>query len=100
MTNLVIWGSLGLDLLSAHMADKANPFTEGKLAVGAGDEGDVILRTAGSGFPGLPRLLCCIGPVGLVYLGTFVHGGTPLGPVHGGLFPGVGGDGKRFQGCF
>ena len=29
-----------------------------------------------------------------------MHGGTPLGPVHGGLFPGVGGDGKRFQGCF
>ena len=65
-----------------------------------GDEGDVILRIAGSGFPGLPPLLCCSGPVGLAYLGAFVHGGTPLGPVHGGLFPGVGGEGKRFQGCF
>ena len=82
------------------MAFKANPCTEGTLAVGAGDEGDVILRIAGSGFPGLLPLLCCSGPVGLAYFGAFVHGGTPLGPVHGGLFPGVGGDGKRFQGCF
>ena len=81
------------------MADKANPCTEGTLAVGTGDEGDVILRIAGSGFPGLPSLLCCSGPVGLAYLGAFVHGGTPLGPVHGGLFPGVGGDGKRFLCC-
>ena len=78
------------------MADKANPCTEGTLAVGTGDEGDVILRIAGSGFPGLPPLLCCSGPVGLAYLGAFVHGGTPLAPVHGGLFPGVWGDGKRF----
>ena len=70
--------------------------------VGSWDRGwgDVILRIAGSGFPGLPPLLCCSGPVGLAYLGAFVHGGTPLGPVHGGLIPGVGGDGKRFQGCF
>ena len=82
------------------MADKANPCTEGTLAVGTGNEGDVILRIAGSGFPGLPPLLCCSSPVGLAYLGAFVHGGTPLGSVHGGLFPGVGGDGKRFQGCF
>ena len=55
------------------MADKANPCTEGTLAVGTGDEGDVILRIAGSGFPGLPPLLCCSGPVGLAYLGAFVH---------------------------
>ena len=62
--------------------------------VGSWDRGwgDVILRIAGSGFPGLPPLLCCSGPVGLAYLGAYVHGGTPLGPVHGGLFPGVGGD--------
>ena len=52
------------------MADKANPCTEGTLAVGTGDEGDVILRIAGSGFHGLPPLLCCSGPVGLAYLGA------------------------------
>ena len=79
------------------MADKANPCTEGTLAVGTGDEGDVILRIAGSGFPGLPPLLCCSGPVGLAYLGAFVHGGTPLGLVHGGLFPGVGGSGMFLE---
>ena len=79
------------------MADKANPCTEGTLAVGTGDRAGVILRIAGSGFPGLPPLLCCSGPVGLAYLGAFVHGGTPLGPVHGGLFPGVGGDGYAFR---
>ena len=50
------------------MADKANPCTEGTLAVGTWDEGDVILRISGSGFPGLPPLLCCSGPVGLAYL--------------------------------
>ena len=54
------------------MADKANPCTEGTLAVGTGNEGDVILRIAGSRFPGLPPLLCCSGPVGLAYLGAFV----------------------------
>ena len=59
------------------MADKANPCTEGTLAVGTGDEGDVILRIAGSGFPGLPPLLCCSGPVCLAYLGAFVHRGMP-----------------------
>ena len=36
------------------MADNANPCTEGTLAVGIWDEGDVILRIAGSGFSGLP----------------------------------------------
>ncbi|KAI0232044.1 hypothetical protein LSAT2_017618 [Lamellibrachia satsuma] len=62
------------------MADKANPCPEDTLAVGKGDdEGDVILRIAGSGFPGLPLLLCCSGYVGLAYLGAYVHGGTPLG---------------------
>ena len=66
------------------------------LTVGTWDEGDVILRISGSGFPGLPPLLCCSGPVGLAYLGAFVHGGTPHGPVHGCLFPGVGGDGKMY----
>ena len=35
--------------------------------MGTGNEGDVILRIAGSGFPGLPPLLCCSGPVGLAY---------------------------------
>ena len=82
------------------MADKANPYTEGTLAVGTWDEGEVILRIAGSGFPGLPPLLCCSGLFDLAYLGAFVHGGMPHGPVHGCLFPGDGGDGKRFQGCF
>ena len=38
------------------MADKANPCTEGTLAVGTGEEGDIILRIAGSGFPGLSSL--------------------------------------------
>ncbi|KAI0215628.1 hypothetical protein LSAT2_032310 [Lamellibrachia satsuma] len=61
------------------MADKANPCTEGMLAVGTWDEGDVILRIAGSGFPGLPPLLCCSSPVDLAYLGAFVHGGAPHG---------------------
>ena len=51
-----------MDLMSAQMADKANPCTEDTLAVGTRDEGDVILRITGSGFPGLPPLLCCSGP--------------------------------------
>ena len=37
------------------------------------NEGDVILRIAGSGFPGLPPLLCCSGPVDTTILVKYKH---------------------------
>ncbi|KAI0212554.1 hypothetical protein LSAT2_002531 [Lamellibrachia satsuma] len=64
------------DIIPSHLNSSIHPKCLCTLAVGTGDEGDVILRIAGSGFPGLPPLLCCSGPVGLAYLGAFVHGGT------------------------
>lgn len=56
-----------------HMTNDTDLNTKSSCAVGATDEVDGTLTIAGSGFPGLPSLICSGGALGFVYHGVHVH---------------------------
>ena len=90
-----------LDLsVDAQMADKASPCWEGSLAAWTGDNTNVWLRIAGSGFSGLPSFLCRSCPLGLPCRGAFMNGGAPFCLILSGLLPCVKVYAEHFQGYF